>query len=810
MKDSDGTALASYTYDSRSRRTALDYVNGAGADYSYDAASQLSYVDNQTANGQHKYAYSYDYVGNRLEMTVTDGSGVRKHLYTYDDIYQITEVNYPRELSYLATDTTFNYDNAGNRTSVIDGSGTCTYASNSLNQCTRAGTKSFYYDTSGNMWRDATYEYSYDPENRLTQVTKPDPALQYLNNFSAYTKGGDAPWVSDPYGFAQSGAVGSEQESWMYIDVSGPGTVQFQWKVSSQTGTNYDYLEFTTDGNYRDSIAGEVDWQQKSFTVTGSGAHRLQWRYVKDSNDFAGDDCGWVKAVTFTPPALPDPDALAEALDCGLTFTTGGDSGGWTTEGGSWCYHNWDQANGTTCDGGTDWMQTTVTGAGTLKFWWMVSSEGMCDQLEFYIDGQLQDDISGDFYNQWTQKSYTVGAGTHTFRWQYTKNDANSVGYDRGWVDWVQWSGTMTEPATTAWSTLNYVYDASGRRIEKQYDGKTVLKYLYDGDHCIAEYGAGNDLHRKYVYGPGVDQPICLIEAAGSYAGTYYYHFDGLGSVVALTNASGNTVQTYDYSVYGQVGALDGSHPNRLMFTGREFDKETGLYYYRARYYKPEIGRFLQADEVGYEAGMNLYRYCSNNPWNSIDPYGLDANEPNEPNAPNEPCIPISPIPVYPPIAGPDPAGPPSAGPGSGGGGDPNDPNDPNWNCTCTCCGSGGPGAPGFGPPGWINPSKGGRNKGRGDDPAYVKDLAKLIAEYEALRRSKNPDDRRRAEQLKEIIKHRGGRHHGISISTCVAALAETMRESSQDLKDPHNVVVLGGCVCLCVLAATAVIVVPK
>lgn len=103
---------------------------------------------------------------------------------------------------------------------------------------------------------------------------------------------------------------------------------------------------------------------------------------------------------------------------------------------------------------------------------------------------------------------------------------------------------------------------------------------------------------------------------------TYYYHFDGLGSLVALTNADGNTVQTYGYSVYGRVGALDASHPNRLMFTGREFDKETGLYYYRARYYKPEIGRFLQVDPVRYAGGMNLYRYCRNNPWNSIDPFG--------------------------------------------------------------------------------------------------------------------------------------------------------------------------------------------
>jgi RHS repeat-associated protein len=199
-------------------------------------------------------------------------------------------------------------------------------------------------------------------------------------------------------------------------------------------------------------------------------------------------------------------------------------------------------------------------------------------------------------------------------------------------VDSVQWTGSTLpapEPPTNAWHRLTYTYDASGRRIEKKYDGELITKYVYDGDNCIAEYDINSNLKRKYIYGPGVDQPICMIEATVSPAATYYYHFDALGSVVALTNSSGNTVEVYEYSIFGQVGASDPNHPNRFLFTGREFDKETGLYYYRARYYKPEIGRFLQADSVGYGAGMNLYRYCSNNPWNMGDPYGNDACEPN-------------------------------------------------------------------------------------------------------------------------------------------------------------------------------------
>ena len=69
-------------------------------------------------------------------------------------------------------------------------------------------------------------------------------------------------------------------------------------------------------------------------------------------------------------------------------------------------------------------------------------------------------------------------------------------------------------------------------------------------------------------------------------------------------------------------GPATPSHPNRFMFTGREYDKETGLYYYRARYYNPQIGRFLQTDPVGYGDGMNSYRYCGNNPLSATDPSG--------------------------------------------------------------------------------------------------------------------------------------------------------------------------------------------
>jgi len=81
-------------------------------------------------------------------------------------------------------------------------------------------------------------------------------------------------------------------------------------------------------------------------------------------------------------------------------------------------------------------------------------------------------------------------------------------------------------------------------------------------------------------------------------------------------------VERYSYDVFGEPNTTS-SIGNPYMFTGRRYDIETGLYYYRARYYKPEIGRFLQTDPIGYEGGLNLYAYVQNNPVMFTDPLGL-------------------------------------------------------------------------------------------------------------------------------------------------------------------------------------------
>ena len=170
-------------------------------------------------------------------------------------------------------------------------------------------------------------------------------------------------------------------------------------------------------------------------------------------------------------------------------------------------------------------------------------------------------------------------------------------------------------------TVVDYDYDVFGRRIGRTVtvDGSVTvnMEYLYDNEDIVAVYENGS-LVKEFIHGPGIDEPLA-IKSGGSWN---YYHADGLGSVMALTDGSGAKVgSTYGYDSFGNL--VKGSLDKVYSYTGREWDAEAGLYYYRARFYDPEVGRFISKDPIGFDGGdVNLYSYVGQNPVNFVDPNG--------------------------------------------------------------------------------------------------------------------------------------------------------------------------------------------
>ena len=134
--------------------------------------------------------------------------------------------------------------------------------------------------------------------------------------------------------------------------------------------------------------------------------------------------------------------------------------------------------------------------------------------------------------------------------------------------------------------TVSFEYDPFGRRIEKAFSENgttTTTNYLYDGDDTVESVDQNGNEEAKYVQGLGIDEPL----AQSSNGTVSYYEQDGLGSVTSLTNSAGAVASSYTYDSFGNVTASTGTVSNPFQFTAREFDSETGFYYYRARYYDP-------------------------------------------------------------------------------------------------------------------------------------------------------------------------------------------------------------------------------
>ncbi|WP_084545442.1 RHS repeat-associated core domain-containing protein [Cupriavidus malaysiensis] len=223
----------------------------------------------------------------------------------------------------------------------------------------------------------------------------------------------------------------------------------------------------------------------------------------------------------------------------------------------------------------------------------------------------------------------SAGTSTYTANGlnQYRTAGGKAVTYDRNGN--LTGDGTWTyaydldnrlRTATRAGTSATLDYDPEGRMIRTTING-TATTLLYNGQDLAAEYNAAGAVVRRYVFGPGIDEPLVQYEGPGTASKSWLYA-NQQGSIVALANSSGATTSS---QAYGPFGETEGTPASRFGYTGQQYLAPLGLYYYKARMYSPVLGRFLQTDPIGYKDDLNWYAYVGNNPINATDPSGLAA-----------------------------------------------------------------------------------------------------------------------------------------------------------------------------------------
>ena len=207
-----------------------------------------------------------------------------------------------------------------------------------------------------------------------------------------------------------------------------------------------------------------------------------------------------------------------------------------------------------------------------------------------------------------------VTAGSTTFEYD---NNGNLITKTLGGnVTNYTWDfNDMLTQVTANGNTYTYRYDGLGNRVARI---ENSVEKRYVGG--LAETDASGNITAYYVYGLGLISKITPSNQS------YFYHFDGLGSTVGISDLTGSVVNKYAYDAFGKVLSQDEGIPNPFKYVGGfgVMDEGNGILYMRARYYDPEVGRFISKDPIGLAGGLNQYTYVVSNPVNLTDPNGLE------------------------------------------------------------------------------------------------------------------------------------------------------------------------------------------
>ena len=572
---------ATYTYDANGNRISQTDANGNTTRYEYNSQGQM--VKMIDAEG---FVTTFSHGGegcascggggtNRL-TALTDAKG-QTTTFEYDSLGRITAEHDPldRTIGYL-------HDAQGNIISRTDPNGhTINYRYDRLGRLVEksypdGSTATFTYDAKGNLKTAANrhigYTFAYDPAGRVTKVGDSqgrvieyefDPAGRRTRMISP-----DGRTISYRYNTAgQLAAIDDGEEFVFSYDELGQRT-SLVYPNGITAGYDYDKAGRLTSLVHRDAT-GKI-LLQNIYELDKIG-NRLGKTTERFSIGYDYDRIYRLReAVQSTPGFSPENERGRRGQGVDRAVQNQKEHYDYDPVGNRLSSH---LAKSYSHDAGNQLLATNRA--------------------------QYTYDHNGNLVTKETSEGIT------TYRWDY-ENRLIEVNLPDG-------------------TRVDFAYDPFGRRIEKRVTEKRqtrATRYAYDHQDIILELDEAGNIGNRYLHGPGIDEPLALHQGRN----TYYYHADGLGSITALTDRRGRVVQSYHYDSFGNLHNQKNRIKQPYTFTAREYDRETGLYYYRARYYDAMAGRFISKDPIGFEGdGPNLYAYVLNNPINFIDPLGLNA-----------------------------------------------------------------------------------------------------------------------------------------------------------------------------------------
>jgi RHS repeat-associated protein len=553
--------VTSYGYTARGELNAVTVPGNRTTSLEYNAAGDRIGITDPLGNAT---AFATDGVGRTVTLTDPLGFSTRTD---YNGIDQVTRI-----IDARGQETNYTYDLAQRLASVIDPRNNAVESYqydagdrviariDALNKA--AG---YLYDIAGRLAQITDRKgqvtgYEYDPENRVTRISYPEGA--HTRSYDSVGRLTEIREAASSIAYAYDNANRLIRET---TDSSaGRHEVAYEYdtldRVVRRTVNGVDPTVYAYDNASR---LASITYRGQTTSYEWDVASRLTAKTLPNGirQEFAHDDADRLLSITYKKPDTGIIEAIAYTYDAKgqrLTKTTGTSGVPETAFTASY-----DAAN----------RLTSLTLAAT----------GQTFALIYDDNGNL------------ASKTETANPSNVTIYTWDTRNRLSAI----------------TAPGVAA----SFKYDALGRRIEKTVNGQSI-GYVYDGMQAIGEV-VGGSINATLLTGLMLDEVI----ARYSQTGNRTYLTDALNSVIAQSKDDQAIQNFYAYSPYGEVIYLGSDEGNPIQYTAREND-QTGLYYYRARYYDPVLKRFISEDPIGLRGGLNRFAYVGGNPVSLSDPSG--------------------------------------------------------------------------------------------------------------------------------------------------------------------------------------------